>query len=69
MIQSIKAHDGPVYSLAIRPDKRGFVTGSADKDVKFWDFDLMEKSAVSAALNLQATVHSVFFSFNSPKNH
>jgi U3 small nucleolar RNA-associated protein 12 len=51
MIQSIKAHDGPVYSLAIRPDKRGFVTGSADKDVKFWDFDLMEKSAVSAALN------------------
>ncbi|CAO3587349.1 unnamed protein product [Absidia cylindrospora] len=44
MIQSIKAHDGPVYSLAVRPDKRGFVTGSADKDVKFWDFDLLEKS-------------------------
>ncbi|SAL94956.1 hypothetical protein [Absidia glauca] len=50
MIQSIKAHDGPVYSLAIRPDKRGFVTGSADKDVKFWDFDLLEKSASEKSL-------------------
>jgi WD40 repeat protein len=63
MIQSIKAHDGPVYSLAIRPDKRGFVTGSADKDVKFWDFDLLEKSAVSAAPEFaKMPVYLVFFS-------
>ncbi|ORX52400.1 Utp12-domain-containing protein [Hesseltinella vesiculosa] len=42
LIQSVKAHEGAIYSLAIRPDKRGFTTGSADKDVKFWDFDLVE---------------------------
>jgi U3 small nucleolar RNA-associated protein 12 len=42
IVESIKAHDGAVYSLQVRPDKRGLVTGSADKDVKFWDFDMVE---------------------------
>ncbi|CAO3649121.1 unnamed protein product [Cunninghamella echinulata] len=50
MTHSIKAHDGPIYSLAIRPDKRGFVTGSADKDVKFWDFDLIDNGTAQKAL-------------------
>ncbi|ORZ01570.1 WD40-repeat-containing domain protein [Syncephalastrum racemosum] len=43
MVKSVRAHSGAVYSLNIRPDKRGFVTGSADKDVKFWDFDMDRK--------------------------
>lgn len=42
LVESVKAHDGPVYSLQVRPDKRGFATGSADKDVKFWDFDMVQ---------------------------
>ncbi|OBZ89555.1 WD repeat-containing protein 3 [Choanephora cucurbitarum] len=42
LVESVKAHDGPVYSMQVRPDKRGFVTGSADKDVKFWDFDMVQ---------------------------
>ncbi|KAI9486509.1 MAG: WD40-repeat-containing domain protein [Benjaminiella poitrasii] len=42
LVESVKAHDGAVYSLQVRPDKRGFVTGSADKDVKFWDFDMKQ---------------------------
>lgn len=42
LIESVKAHDGAVYSLQVRPDKRGFCTGSADKDVKFWDFDMVQ---------------------------
>ncbi|CAO3638307.1 unnamed protein product [Cunninghamella blakesleeana] len=50
MIQSIKAHDGPIYSLSVRPDKRGFVTGSADKDVKFWDFDLVDNGTAQKSL-------------------
>lgn len=42
IIQSIDdAHTGAVWSLALRPDNRGIVTGSADKDVKFWDFELV----------------------------
>ncbi|CAG8432793.1 526_t:CDS:10 [Diversispora eburnea] len=45
IIESIEAHDGPIWSLHIRPDKEGIVTGSADKNVKFWDFEfLLENS-------------------------
>ena len=34
------AHEGAVYSLAALPDNTGFVTGSADKTVKFWQVRL-----------------------------
>jgi U3 small nucleolar RNA-associated protein 12 len=39
-IARIEAHSGPVWSLAALPDSSGFVSGSADKDVKFWEWDL-----------------------------
>ncbi|KAI9320448.1 WD40-repeat-containing domain protein [Dichotomocladium elegans] len=42
LVESVKGHAGSIYSLQIRPDKRGFVTGSSDKDVKFWDFKVDE---------------------------
>ena len=31
---------GAIWSLALRPDGRGFMTASADKYVKFWDFTI-----------------------------
>jgi len=34
----MSAHDASIWSLAIRPDGKGFMTGSADKVIKFWDF-------------------------------
>lgn len=34
------AHEGPVWSLAALPDRTGFVSGSADKQVKFWQWDV-----------------------------
>lgn len=37
-VESIQAHEGPVWSLDLRPDGKGFVSGSGDKDVKEWDF-------------------------------
>ncbi|CAG8521333.1 13198_t:CDS:10, partial [Acaulospora colombiana] len=56
LIESIEAHSGPVWSLQIRPDKRGMVTGSADSSVKFWEFDSsLENEAEVHRLNL---VHS-----------
>jgi len=36
---NVSAHSGPIHALAVRPDGRGCVTGSSDKEVKFWDFD------------------------------
>lgn len=38
------AHDGAIWSLAMRPDGRGLVTGSADKTVKFWNFEVSDES-------------------------
>jgi U3 small nucleolar RNA-associated protein 12 len=38
LTESISAHKGAVWSMQVRPDELGLVTGSADKDVKFWDF-------------------------------
>jgi U3 small nucleolar RNA-associated protein 12 len=40
-IASIQAHSGPVWSIAALPDGSGFVSGSADKEVKFWEWDLV----------------------------
>lgn len=42
LLETFAAHTGPLWSLHVRPDKRGLVTGSADKDVKFWDFEVRE---------------------------
>jgi U3 small nucleolar RNA-associated protein 12 len=41
LIESVEAHEGAVWGLQVRPDKTGFATGSADKEVKFWDFCLI----------------------------
>ncbi|KZW04132.1 WD-repeat-containing protein [Exidia glandulosa HHB12029] len=37
LASTIKAHDGAVWAMHIRPDGGALVTGSADKTVKFWD--------------------------------
>ncbi|KAI9297414.1 WD40 repeat-like protein [Neoconidiobolus thromboides FSU 785] len=39
LIESVEAHEASIWSIHVAPDKNGFVTGSADKDVKFWDLD------------------------------
>uniref|UniRef100_A0A8C4QVD1 Small-subunit processome Utp12 domain-containing protein n=1 Tax=Eptatretus burgeri TaxID=7764 RepID=A0A8C4QVD1_EPTBU len=41
LLQSEEAHGGAVWSLCLNPDKRGLVSGGADKAVKFWDFELL----------------------------
>lgn len=37
-IIAVEAHEGALWSLHLAPDKKGFVTGGADKTVKFWEF-------------------------------
>ncbi|KZO97954.1 WD-repeat-containing protein [Calocera viscosa TUFC12733] len=39
LVETIKAHNGTVWSIDVRPDGKGLVSGSADKDVKFWDLE------------------------------
>ncbi|XP_028344757.1 WD repeat-containing protein 3 isoform X2 [Physeter macrocephalus] len=42
LLETVDAHDGALWSLSLSPDQRGFVTGGADKSVKFWDFELVK---------------------------
>ncbi|KAF9435125.1 hypothetical protein BGZ76_006854 [Entomortierella beljakovae] len=57
MIESIEAHEGAIWSLQVRPDRRGLVTGSADKDVKFWDFDMIEEQIGQSIKKRLSLVH------------
>jgi len=36
LIETVKAHTSTVWSMHLRADGQALVTGSADKDVKFW---------------------------------
>ncbi|KNC76620.1 hypothetical protein SARC_10890 [Sphaeroforma arctica JP610] len=47
-----------VWSIAMRPDKRRFVTGAADKNVKFWDLDLIADEEYSTTSKRLGFVHS-----------
>lgn len=50
LIETIKAHTATVWSMHIRPDERGLVSGSADKEVKFWDLELKEVTGDDVSL-------------------
>lgn len=39
LIETIQAHTATVWSLHVRTDQQALVSGSADKDVKFWEFE------------------------------
>ena len=43
-LESVAAHSGPVWSLAALPDGSGFVSGSADHDVKFWEWEIVTET-------------------------
>ncbi|KAL7688663.1 putative guanine nucleotide-binding protein, beta subunit [Plasmopara halstedii] len=50
-----KAHNGcAVWSIDVRPDGRGVVTGGADQHVNFWDFEMFrpDDAELSTALRL-----------------
>ncbi|KAG2118849.1 WD-repeat-containing protein [Suillus discolor] len=39
LTETVKAHSSTVWSLHVRPDEQILVSGSADKEVKFWEFE------------------------------
>ncbi|KAK3043031.1 hypothetical protein RJ639_002599 [Escallonia herrerae] len=42
-VEVVKAHGGSVQSIAATLDGSGFVTGSTDHDVKFWEYQIAQK--------------------------
>jgi len=40
----VEAHGGSIRSIAAIPHENGFVIGSADYDVKFWEYQIKQKS-------------------------
>ena len=51
LVDSIDAHDGHVWSLQVSPDRKGLVTGSADKSVKFWSVAVVTESIEGVEVN------------------
>ena len=43
LIDTVKAHEGPVWTLHIHPDGRSLATGSADKSAKFFKFEIVHE--------------------------
>jgi U3 small nucleolar RNA-associated protein 12 len=39
LVETIQAHSATVWAMHVRPDGQALVTGSADKDIKFWDIE------------------------------
>lgn len=55
-IEVIQAHQSAIWSLDIHPDKTGFISGSEDKDVKFWEFDLISKNQIKLLTVVQSKI-------------
>ena len=43
LIETVKAHESPVWTLHVHPDGRSIATGSADKSVKFFNFEVVQE--------------------------
>ena len=41
LLEEVAAHQGAVWGLSLTPDKMGIISGSADKSVRFWEFELI----------------------------
>jgi hypothetical protein len=44
LIETVKAHSSTVWSLHVRADQCALVSGSEDKNVKFWEFEQRDAS-------------------------
>jgi U3 small nucleolar RNA-associated protein 12 len=42
-LDKISAHEGAVWTMQVHPDGKSLITGSADKSVKFWNFEIVQE--------------------------
>ncbi|EAT88393.2 hypothetical protein SNOG_04633 [Parastagonospora nodorum SN15] len=68
-LDKIQAHEGAVWTMQVHPDGKSLITGSADKTVKFWNFEIRTmprlKLVQSRILKVNDDVLSVQFSPDS----
>lgn len=61
LIETINAHTATVWSLHVRADEQALVSGSADKDIKFWEFEFKDSTPQSVSeylcLHLKSSDH------------
>ncbi|KAI0776016.1 WD-repeat-containing protein [Trametes elegans] len=58
LVNTIQAHSATVWSIHVRPDEQGLVSGSADQDVKFWEFERKPANSDNPrSANLLTLVH------------
>ncbi|XP_063150707.1 WD repeat-containing protein 3 [Candoia aspera] len=56
LLETVDAHDGALWSISLSSDQRGFVTGGADKSVKFWEFQLVkDENSIQKRLSVKQT--------------
>ncbi|XP_062984992.1 WD repeat-containing protein 3 isoform X2 [Elgaria multicarinata webbii] len=56
LLETLDAHDGALWSMCLSSDQRGFVTGGADKCVKFWEFQLVkDEKSIQKRLSMKQT--------------
>jgi U3 small nucleolar RNA-associated protein 12 len=57
LLENVSAHveNKEVWSISLTPDKNGFVSGSADHTVKFWNFELVDDEELETKKRLSFT--------------
>ena len=43
LIETVKAHEGPIWTLHVHPNGKSIATGSADKCAKFFSFEVVQE--------------------------
>jgi U3 small nucleolar RNA-associated protein 12 len=43
VLDTVRAHEGAIWTLQVHPDGRSVVSGSADKSAKFWNFEVVQE--------------------------
>lgn len=43
VIETVKAHEGPIWTLQVHPDGKSIATGGADKTAKFFKFEIVQE--------------------------
>ncbi|XP_065837307.1 WD repeat-containing protein 3-like [Oscarella lobularis] len=57
LLETVAAHKGAIWSMCLTADKRGFVSGSADHEARFWEFELIQDDDYSKTSKRLSVAH------------